>query len=143
MKMWEEVKCSCSSLQNDVQEGFRLVPAHVHKNIDGSKAKEPKPAFQEQSQHMYGNIQPSTSGKATKKPVPHPMQVEVSTDKLAKKKRLIPKIIVTGPSEEVLLNSYTDEIPETKTIRDTEDFGAYSVHTKPSTVDAYRTSRDQ
>uniref|UniRef100_A0A670IZY3 Uncharacterized protein n=1 Tax=Podarcis muralis TaxID=64176 RepID=A0A670IZY3_PODMU len=72
-----------------------------------------------------------------------PSFLAVSTDKLAKKKRLIPKIIVTGPSEEVLLNSYTDEIPETKTIRDTEDFGAYSVHTKPSTVDAYRTSRDQ
>ncbi|XP_061450238.1 spermatogenesis-associated protein 33 [Rhineura floridana] len=71
------------------------------------------------------------------------MQVDVSADKLGKKKKLIPKIIVTGPSEELLLNSFTDEIPDTKTIRDTEDYGAYNVHTKPSTVDAYKNNRDQ
>nr|XP_020643909.1 spermatogenesis-associated protein 33 [Pogona vitticeps] len=67
----------------------------------------------------------------------------VSVDKIAKKKRTIPKIIVTGPSEEALIQSITDVLPETKTIRDTEDYGAYSVHTKPSTVDAYKNSKEQ
>uniref|UniRef100_A0A803U0S8 Uncharacterized protein n=1 Tax=Anolis carolinensis TaxID=28377 RepID=A0A803U0S8_ANOCA len=61
-----------------------------------------------------------------------------SLDKLSKKKRPIPKIIVTGPSEELLVTSYSDMLPETKTIRDTEDYGAYTVHSRPSTVDAYR-----
>ncbi|XP_062997326.1 spermatogenesis-associated protein 33 [Elgaria multicarinata webbii] len=91
---------------------------------------------------MHSSIQPSTS-KAVKKTPPHVMQVEVSADKLAKKKKLIPKIIVTGPSEELLLNSYTDELPETKTIRDSEDYGPYTVHSRPSTVDAYKTAEGE
>uniref|UniRef100_A0A8D0BDV4 Uncharacterized protein n=1 Tax=Salvator merianae TaxID=96440 RepID=A0A8D0BDV4_SALMN len=66
-----------------------------------------------------------------------------SADKIPKKKKIIPKIIVTGPSEEFLTPSIIDELPETRTIRDSEDYGAYNVHTKPSTVDAYKNSRDQ
>ncbi|XP_072836898.1 spermatogenesis-associated protein 33 [Pogona vitticeps] len=116
--------------------------SHVHRNAEGSKTKDPKPAFQDQSPHMHSSTQPSTS-KAIKKTVPHVVQGEVSVDKIAKKKRTIPKIIVTGPSEEALIQSITDVLPETKTIRDTEDYGAYSVHTKPSTVDAYKNSKEQ
>ncbi|KAH0619706.1 hypothetical protein JD844_000644 [Phrynosoma platyrhinos] len=66
-----------------------------------------------------------------------------SLEKFPRKKRLIPKIIVTGPSEEILVSSLTDVLPETKTIRDTEEYGPYNVHTKPSTVDAYKAARDQ
>ncbi|KAJ7312170.1 hypothetical protein JRQ81_006519 [Phrynocephalus forsythii] len=140
MKMWLEVKSSC--LHSDDQEGYRLVPAsHVHRNAEGSKTKDPKSTFQDQSPHMHADTQPSTS-KPIKKHTPHVMQGEVSVDKLGKKKKLIPKITVTGPSEEALIHSVTDVLPETKTIRDTEDYGPYNVHTKPSTVDAYKNSKE-
>ncbi|KAM6430620.1 spermatogenesis-associated protein 33 isoform 2-T2 [Liasis olivaceus] len=112
--------------------------AHTHRTVENSKVKEPKQVFQDQT---HSGIQPSTS-RAGKKLPPHLMQVDASADKIAKKKRLIPKIIVTGPSEEVLINSFTDELPETRTIRES-DYGSFTVHSKPSTVDAYRTSKEQ
>lgn len=67
-----------------------------------------------------------------------------SSEKLGKKKKLaVPKIIVTGPSDEVLMSSnLSDELPETRTIRDTEEYGPFTVHSKPSTVDAYRNHRE-
>ncbi|XP_042294339.1 spermatogenesis-associated protein 33 isoform X2 [Sceloporus undulatus] len=113
---------------------------HMPRNAETSKPKDAKTTFQETSPHPHpANVQPSTS-RAVRKPPP---VGEVSTDKIVRKKRLIPKIIVTGPSEEVLVNSLTDILPETRTIRDTEEYGPYNVHTKPSTVDAYRAAKDQ
>ncbi|KAJ6657141.1 hypothetical protein lerEdw1_002730 [Lerista edwardsae] len=120
-------------------------PAHVHRSIDSGKVKDPtRPAFpQEQSPNIYqGSNQPSTS-KAVKKVPPHLVQVDGSSEKLGKKKKLaIPKIIVTGPSDEVLMSNLSDELPETRTIRDTEEYGPFTVHSKPSTVDAYRNHRE-
>lgn len=62
-------------------------------------------------------------------------------DKSGKRKRIIPKIVVSGPSNEQL--TIGDELPETRTIRDTEDYGPYTVHSRPSTVDAYKTTRGE
>ncbi|XP_044283779.1 spermatogenesis-associated protein 33 [Varanus komodoensis] len=119
-----------------------LFEVHIHRNLESSKTKDSKQAIQDQSLHTHSSIQPSTS-KGAKKTPPHPMQAEVSADKLAKKKKLIPKIIVTGPSEEVLLSSLADELPDTRTIRDSEDYGPYTVHSKPSTIDAYKSGTEE
>ncbi|XP_008118858.1 spermatogenesis-associated protein 33 isoform X1 [Anolis carolinensis] len=126
-----------------------VAPApHMHRNAETSKPKEPKATAAQEPSHAHSTSQPSTS-RAVRKPPSrgesdestkhaHARLQNSSLDKLSKKKRPIPKIIVTGPSEELLVTSYSDMLPETKTIRDTEDYGAYTVHSRPSTVDAYR-----
>nr|XP_060644174.1 spermatogenesis-associated protein 33 [Anolis sagrei ordinatus] len=120
---------------------------HMHRNAEISKPK--APSVQEPS-HAHSTGQPSTS-RAVKK-IPSPGESEESTkgqhaharlqnssfEKVGRKKRPIPKIIVTGPSEELIISSLSDVLPETKTIRDSEDYGPYTVHSRPSTVDAYR-----
>lgn len=66
----------------------------------------------------------------------YPFPVE-TLDKLMKK-RVIPKIIVTGPLEDEMSSTSVDDLPESKTIKDIADSGSYNVHTKPSTIEAYQ-----
>ncbi|XP_053126993.1 spermatogenesis-associated protein 33 isoform X2 [Hemicordylus capensis] len=118
---------------------------HGHRSLESSKVKDSKsPVQQEQNPHLHQSpVQPSTS-KAVKKPgAPHLLQIDASVDKPGKKKKfIIPKISITRPSDEVLVTTFADELPETKTIRDSEDYGPFTVHSKPSTVDAYRSQRE-
>ncbi|XP_077167075.1 spermatogenesis-associated protein 33 [Paroedura picta] len=111
--------------------------------IDSGKIKDSKPQVKpEQNAHTHqGNSQASTSRQ--RKSLVHSTHLEASVDKPGKKKRVIPKIIVSGPSNEQLTTTIDDELPETKTIRDTEDYGPYTVHSRPSTIDAYRSTRGE
>ncbi|XP_048371171.1 spermatogenesis-associated protein 33 [Sphaerodactylus townsendi] len=112
--------------------------------IDTGKIKDPKiPQVKpEQNAHAHqGMGHPSTS-RSPRKSLVH-SNVE-APDKQGKRKRTVPKIVVSGPSNEHLATTtIDDELPETKTIRDSEDYGPYTVHSKPSTIDAYRTTTEK
>uniref|UniRef100_A0A674JN32 Uncharacterized protein n=1 Tax=Terrapene triunguis TaxID=2587831 RepID=A0A674JN32_9SAUR len=69
----------------------------------------------------------------------YPFPVE-TLDKLMK--RVIPKIVVTGPLDDEMLSTSVDDLPESKTIRDIADSGLYNVHTKPSTIEAYQVRKE-
>uniref|UniRef100_A0A8C4W9B8 Uncharacterized protein n=1 Tax=Gopherus evgoodei TaxID=1825980 RepID=A0A8C4W9B8_9SAUR len=58
------------------------------------------------------------------------------------KKRIIPKIVVTGPFDDEMSSTSVDDLPESKTIRDIADSGLYNVHTKPSTIEAYQVRKE-
>uniref|UniRef100_A0A8C3FV12 Uncharacterized protein n=1 Tax=Chrysemys picta bellii TaxID=8478 RepID=A0A8C3FV12_CHRPI len=57
-------------------------------------------------------------------------------------KRVIPKIVGTGPLDGEMFITSVDDLPESKTIRDIADSGSYDVHTKPSTIEAYQVRKE-
>ncbi|XP_006027898.1 spermatogenesis-associated protein 33 isoform X2 [Alligator sinensis] len=112
-----------------------------------------KADLQKHSQHIQTSPQAHTnhvqapSGKSAKKQQQKSSgaadRPRKKVEKLAKKKRyIIPKIIVTGPLDEEESYTDVDDLPESKTIRDTEYYGPYNVHTKPSTIEAYQVKRE-
>uniref|UniRef100_A0A7M4FVM6 Uncharacterized protein n=1 Tax=Crocodylus porosus TaxID=8502 RepID=A0A7M4FVM6_CROPO len=102
--------------------------AHGQPNMGAEKDGSPEPAGENSSPFLRPGVI-----------VLYPFPVE----KLAKKKRyIIPKIIVTGPLDEEESYTDVDNLPESKTIRDTEYYGPYNVHTKPSTIEAYQVKRE-
>uniref|UniRef100_A0A674I2V8 Uncharacterized protein n=1 Tax=Terrapene triunguis TaxID=2587831 RepID=A0A674I2V8_9SAUR len=70
----------------------------------------------------------------------YPFPIE-TLDKLMKK-RVIPKIVVTGPLDDEMSSTSVDDLPESKTIRDIADCCSYNVHTKPSTTGAYQVRKE-
>uniref|UniRef100_A0A8C0GDM7 Uncharacterized protein n=1 Tax=Chelonoidis abingdonii TaxID=106734 RepID=A0A8C0GDM7_CHEAB len=70
----------------------------------------------------------------------HPFPVETLDKPM--KKRVIPKIVVTGPFDDEMSSTSVDDLPESKTIRDIADSGSYNVHTKPSTIEAYQVRKE-
>ncbi|XP_019360920.1 PREDICTED: spermatogenesis-associated protein 33 isoform X1 [Gavialis gangeticus] len=112
-----------------------------------------KTDLQKHSQHIQTSPQAHTnhvqapSGKSAKKQQQKSSGAEdrprKKVEKLVKKKRyIIPKIIVTRPLDEEESYTDVDNLPESKTIRDTEYYGPYNVHTKPSTIEAYQVKRE-
>ncbi|CAM5094114.1 unnamed protein product, partial [Natator depressus] len=67
--------------------------------------------------------------------------IRETLDKLMKK-RVIPKIVVTGPLDDEMSSTSVGDLPESKTIRDIADSGSYNVHTKPSTIAAYEVRKE-
>uniref|UniRef100_A0A8C4P9K3 Uncharacterized protein n=1 Tax=Dromaius novaehollandiae TaxID=8790 RepID=A0A8C4P9K3_DRONO len=55
-----------------------------------------------------------------------------------KKKPPVPKIVITGPSEDSASLTSLKDLPEPRAIRDVANRGPYRAHRQPSTVEAYR-----
>ncbi|KAL8195105.1 UNVERIFIED_CONTAM: hypothetical protein K2H54_046767 [Gekko kuhli] len=122
--------------------GFSVV--HAHTGIDTGKIKDPKAQVKpEQNAHTHQGVAQASTSRPARKSLAHSTHVEACSDKFGKKKRTIPKIVVSGPSNEQLTTTISDELPETKTIRDTEDYGPYTVHSRPSTIDAYKSTKGE
>ncbi|CAM4639641.1 unnamed protein product [Caretta caretta] len=127
--------------------------ADVPQSIVRNKYRESKqPKKQEQSEKQqssswdHSNLSKASVSKPTKKLQRGQMSTDSSygqetLDKLMKK-RVIPKIVVTGPLDDEMSSTSVDDLPESKTIRDIADSGSYNVHTKPSTIAAYKVRKE-
>ncbi|XP_039359566.1 uncharacterized protein LOC120384651 [Mauremys reevesii] len=127
--------------------------AEVQQSIVGNKYRESKqPKNQEQSEKQqsssrdHSNLSKASVSKSTKKLQRSHLSTDSSygEETLDKpmKKRVIPKIVVTGPFDDEMSSTSVDNLPESKTIRDIADSGSYNVHTKPSTIEAYQVRKE-
>ncbi|XP_025035427.2 uncharacterized protein LOC112544091 [Pelodiscus sinensis] len=132
--------------QNQTPAGSSYGQAEVQQNIAGNKHRESKqPNNQEQSEKEHSKFPKASVSKPTKaarksQASPASAYGEETLDKL-KMKRVIPKIIVTGPLDEEILSASENALPESKPIKDIADSRS-NVHTKPSTGEAHQVKKE-